>query len=548
MTRILLVEDNEQNLYLLQALLKGNGYQTTCASNGAEALEQARYDPPDLIISDILMPVMDGFALCREWKKDERLKPIPFIFYTATYTDARDENLAFSLGAARFIRKPTEPDEFMTILREVVEQAETGRLVAPPETLHEDKVYFKEYNAALIRKLEDKMLELERANRALELEIAERKRTGEQLERLFSETRRRVEQLTALRTIDLAISSSFDLRMTLDLILSQVTVRLGVDAAAVQLLRRHAQTLEYAASRGFLTSQVTRPGLRLGEGYAGRAALQRRVINIPNLAQDADGMVKTGVEREKFVGYCVAPLMSKGELKGILEVYTRTPLTPDPDWLSFFEALAGQAAIAVENAELFEGLQRSNAELALAYDTTLEGWSHALDLRDRETEGHTLRVTKLTLDLARAIGFNEAELVPLRRGALLHDIGKMGIPDSILLKRGALSEAEWKIMRQHPQFAYEMLLPITYLHPALEIPYCHHEKWDGTGYPRGLRGEEIPLAARIFAVVDVYDALRSDRPYRAALSGVQARDYVREQANKHFDPRVVEVFLREIAE
>jgi putative nucleotidyltransferase with HDIG domain len=217
--------------------------------------------------------------------------------------------------------------------------------------------------------------------------------------------------------------------------------------------------------------------------------------------------------------------------------------------MEFLETLAGQAAIAIDNAKLFEGLQRSNVELALAYDTTLEGWSRALELRDQETEGHTERVTEMTLRLARAVGrFAEAELMHLRRGALLHDIGKMGIPDGILLKPGPLTEAEWEIMRQHPIYAHEMLSPIAFLRPALDIPYCHHEKWDGSGYPRGLRGEQIPLAARVFAVADVWDALRSNRPYRAAWPEAQVIAHIRSLSGVHFDPQIVEAFLKVLGE
>jgi len=188
--------------------------------------------------------------------------------------------------------------------------------------------------------------------------------------------------------------------------------------------------------------------------------------------------------------------------------------------------------------------RRSALDLFKAYETTIEGWSHALDLRDKETEGHSRRVTELTVRLAYAMGMSKRELVHVRRGALLHDIGKMGIPDNILLKPGPLTADEWNIMRKHPLYAYELLSPIAYLHPALDIPYCHHEKWDGTGYPRGLRGEEIPLAARCFAVADVWDALRSDRPYAAAASAADAREHIRKQAGKHFDPRAVEIFLQ----
>ena len=206
--------------------------------------------------------------------------------------------------------------------------------------------------------------------------------------------------------------------------------------------------------------------------------------------------------------------------------------------------LAAQAAIAINNAQLFDDLQRSNTSLTLAYDATIQGWSHALDLRDRETEGHTQRVTNLTMELARRIGISDEQLVHVQRGSLLHDIGKMGVPDHILLKPGALTEAEWASMKQHPVFAYEMLSPIRYLKSAaLEIPYCHHEKWDGTGYPRGLKGEEIPLAARIFSIADVWDALTHDRPYRPAWMKERALEYIKEQSSKQFDPQVVEAFL-----
>jgi HD-GYP domain-containing protein (c-di-GMP phosphodiesterase class II) len=189
-------------------------------------------------------------------------------------------------------------------------------------------------------------------------------------------------------------------------------------------------------------------------------------------------------------------------------------------------------------------LQRSNAELEKAYNSTLEGWSRAMDLRDKETEGHSRRVAAITVGLGREMGLSEVELAHVYRGALLHDIGKLGVPDSILLKPGKLTDEEWVIMRKHPQYAYDMIFPISYLEPAMDIPYCHHEKWDGSGYPRGLKGEEIPLAARIFAVVDVWDALTSDRPYRAEWPANRVREYIRSQSGTHFDPRIVEAFFK----
>jgi HD-GYP domain-containing protein (c-di-GMP phosphodiesterase class II) len=212
--------------------------------------------------------------------------------------------------------------------------------------------------------------------------------------------------------------------------------------------------------------------------------------------------------------------------------------------VEFLETLASHAAIAVDNATLFADLQSANRELVISYDATIEGWSRALDLRDEETEGHSQRVTDMTVLLAQAMGVSEPDLVHIRRGALLHDVGKIGIPDAILLKPGPLTESEWEVMHRHPTYAYEMLYPIKFLRPALEIPYCHHEKWDGTGYPNGLWGADIPLSARIFAVADVWDALCSDRPYRSSWPREKVREHIRALAGTHFDPAVVAHFLQ----
>ncbi len=201
------------------------------------------------------------------------------------------------------------------------------------------------------------------------------------------------------------------------------------------------------------------------------------------------------------------------------------------------------AELAQSFNQMVSSLYESKMDLVQAYDSTLEGWSKALELRDEGTEGHTKRVTEMTLRLALAIGIDRERMANVRRGALLHDIGKMGVPDSILLKKGSLTDDEWRIMKRHPSYAYEMLWPIEYLRPSLEIPYCHHERWDGTGYPRGLKGEDIPLSARIFAVVDVWDALRTDRPYREALPDEEVIEHIKAGSGSHFDPNVVAVFV-----
>ena len=358
---------------------------------------------------------------------------------------------------------------------------------------------------------------------------------------------RRIEQnaarLGSLRIIDTSIIEGQDLKTVLRIVLEQTTHQLGMDASSIFLFNPRNSLLEHAADYGFRTRGIEK-SLKLGETHAGEAALRRVTLTYPNLADHPAEVGSYLLNDEEFVFQAVAPLLATGDLIGALELFARREFQPGEEWLKDLQTFANQAAIAISSILNFEELQRSNRELQAAYEATIEGWSRAMDLRDHETENHTLRVTDLTLRLARQMGVREEEWIHYRRGALLHDIGKLGVPDAILQKAGALDDEEWALMRRHPIFAYQMLYPIEYLRPALEIPYCHHEKWDGSGYPRGLRGEEIPLAARIFAVVDVFDALTSNRPYRPAWSIRDALNYIQEQAGKHFDPQVVEAFLQ----
>jgi HD-GYP domain-containing protein (c-di-GMP phosphodiesterase class II) len=309
------------------------------------------------------------------------------------------------------------------------------------------------------------------------------------------------------------------------------------------LFKPETMTLEHVVSRGFHFDRIQSLSLRLGEGIAGRTAFERKPILIENLA-DSQFNYRGMLLAEQFIMYANAPLVSKGQLKGVLEVFHRSHLKAGREWLIFLEMMGNEAAIAIDNADLFNELQHSNLDLIMAYDATIEGWAQALELRDAETEGHSRRVTEMTLRLARRMNIQGLELVHIRRGSLLHDIGKMGVPDYILRKPGPLTDSEWEIMRQHPVLAYNLLSRIPYLRPALDIPYSHHERWDGSGYPRKLYGEQIPLAARIFAVVDIYDALTNDRPYRKATSQQEAFDFLRQQSGKLLDADIVETFLK----
>lgn len=355
---------------------------------------------------------------------------------------------------------------------------------------------------------------------------------------------RQVQQLSILRSIDLAIASGLDLNLLLSMLLDRVMALMHVDAATVLLLNSKTNMLEFAAGKGFHSNILQYTRLKVGEGGAGRVALGREMIHVPDLRKDRMDFNRSPLfDQENFVTYWGVPLMAKGRVLGVLEMFHRAPLKPDKDLQNFLAMVAGQAAIAIDSAMMFSELQRSNVELSLAYDSTIEGLSRALDLRDKETKEHTFRVTDITVKLATRLGVKQSELIHVRRGAILHDIGKVAIPDQILFKPGPLVQEEWDIMRRHPDIAVELLSPVTYLEPALEIPHWHHEKWDGSGYPDGLRQEDIPFAARLFAVADVYDALTSNRPYRSAWPKWEAIEYIEDQTGTHFDPSIVPEFL-----
>ncbi len=364
---------------------------------------------------------------------------------------------------------------------------------------------------------------------------------------LHEETNRRLRQLQAMQTVGKALTATLDVRLAFEVLMQQAVTHLNADAVGVLLYSPYTQRLEYAANSGFRSRHYEQTYLSVATSLAGKAAVERQIVAITDINELSAGFAQT-FRQEGFLAYGAAPLIAKGKIKGVLEIFYRRSFSPDEEWKRLFEMLADQAALAIENAEMFEELRRMNLKLSLAYEATIEGWSKALELRDKETEGHTLRVTELTLKLAAKLGVDPSLLPHIRRGCILHDIGKIAVPDAVLLKPGRLDEQEWALMQQHPRLAYEMLLPIDYLKPALNIPYCHHERWDGSGYPQGLKGEAIPLEARIFAVADVWDALTSDRPYRRAWSREQALDYIRQQAGKQFDPRVVQAFLEIIEE
>ncbi len=338
-------------------------------------------------------------------------------------------------------------------------------------------------------------------------------------ETLHEQTIASLQRISALHTVDMAINASLDMHFTLNVLLEQLTSQLGVHGATVLLFNPKTLTLDHGAARGFNNLAVTRVHIHMGDQLAGLVALKRVQIRVPSPTGATSHLIPPSLAAEGFKTYFGIPLVAKGQIKGVLELLHRADYHMDSARIEFLETLADQAAIAIDNAELFNNLQVSNTELSLAYDATIEGWSKAMDLRDRETEGHTQRVTEITMRLGRMMGMSDEEVMYLRRGALLHDIGKMGIPDNILHKPGPLTEEEWEVMHRHPDYAYNLLSPISFLRPSVDIPYCHHEKWNGTGYPRRLKRRTDPPSGAHICSCGCMGCLALRPPLPAGLAG-----------------------------
>jgi putative nucleotidyltransferase with HDIG domain len=350
-------------------------------------------------------------------------------------------------------------------------------------------------------------------------------------------------QLRALMSVGQVINSSLGLRRVLEEVMDSLISLLHAERGFL-MLRESTGELAVQIARGIAHINLDEEAFKVSKTVVKKVVDSGAPVLTTNAQADPRFDAQMSVAAYQLRSILCAPLKLKNDLIGVLYVDNRAHagIFKDHD-LELISAFADQAAVAIDSARLFEDLQESHRELEKAYQATLEGWVRALDLRDKETEGHTQRVTILTQRLARSMGIEGDALVHITRGALLHDIGKMAIPDGILLKPGQLTEDERMLIQKHPVYAYEMLSPIAFLVPAIDIPYCHHEKWDGSGYPRGLRGKEIPFAARIFPVVDVWDALTSNRPYRRAMPQYEVRARIKADSGKHFDPVVVDAFM-----
>ena len=351
---------------------------------------------------------------------------------------------------------------------------------------------------------------------------------------------RMLQKMERLMEINITLNSTLELAQVLDLIIAKAVEMLECEAGSILLCNKEENCLIFSASTSADSKTLAQIHIPLTDSLAGAIFSKNIPLVVNNVDQDirhnSSVAAQIHFQTHSLLG---VPMRIQDRVIGVLEALNKEQGTFTEEDVKILTAIASQAAVAIENAQLVEALQES-------YDSTLEGWAAALDLRDKETQGHSQRVTLLAVQLAQEIGMSKEEVAHLRQGALLHDIGKMAVPDSILHKNGPLTEQEKAIMRKHPVNAYNMLYPITHLRPALDIPYCHHERWDGNGYPSGLKGEEIPLAARIFTIIDVWDALRSHRPYRKAWSVKKTITYIQKQAGKSFDPKIVNRFVEVI--
>ena len=527
--KILVVDDKEEARYLLSALLTGHGHQVLTASNGQEALDRARADPPDLIVSDILMPVMDGFRLCREVRQDEALRDKLFVFYTATYTQDSDADFAMKIGADDFITKPTEPDAFLARIEAVVESAERGTMARTPSVTQEAEV-LRLYSDRLVAKLEKRSLDLQ-------TELARRQQAEEAV-------RRHAKRLEILRDIDIAIleaKSPESVAQIAAQALESILLSKQTTVATFDLAKREATVIaSEGGGKAVMHVGDIVPIELLGVVEELEKGTVRRVDDVNALEERSR---KQELLREAGIrSYLVVPLRARGELIGSLNIGFSLPGGATDDAVEAAAGLGNQLAVALRQAQLRQdvdrqaavleqdvqeiskakaGLEESYRRLSVALNQTVQALGAAVEVRDSYTAGHQRRVTELALAIARKLGLSDEPCQGIRVAGLMHDIGKLAVPSEILSKPTKLTEVERDLIQEHPAVAHGILSSIEFPWPVAEIVVQHHERIDGSGYPRRLRGDEILLEARILAVADVAEAMSSHRPYRPSL-GVSA--------------------------
>lgn len=487
--KILIVDDLKENRYLVETMLKASGYEVVSAANGAEALEKLHADAFDMIISDILMPVMDGFQLCRKVKGDEKLKGIPFVFYTATYIDEKDEEFALKLGADKFIRKPVEPDEFIKIMQGVSKNLKKGEIRPKKPVLEEEKEIVKLYSERLVKKLEKKMLDLER-------EVTERKQVEEALQE--SETR--------FQTLFEGIPDP---------------VLIHDDEGTILYINEiGAEQLEWSAKDliGRNLREIVTPEQRL--------------------------LIADHIKETHKIGWCrfETTYVSRSGWKIIAEVHDR------PIKFGKEKAILRVSRDITERKQVEKELRDSYQKSHEMLVSTVHALASTVEMKDQYTAGHQPRVSQLVCAIAKEMGLSQEQIEGVRMAASIHDIGKIMVPAEILNKPGPLTEIQYEMIKMHPRAGYDILKGIEFPWPVAQIILQHHELMDGSGYPQGLSGDEIMVEARILTVANVVEAMTSHRPYRAAYDIEEALAEISKNKGILYGPEVVDACVRLFAE
>jgi len=528
--RILIVDDKDENLYLLKTLLEGDGHETILAKNGVEALDKLRKDSMDMIISDILMPRMDGFQFCRECKKDENLKKIPFIFYTATYTDKKDEDFALSLGAEKFIIKPQDPEEFLKILEEVIEKYKKGLLIAPHEPIKEEEVYFAKYNKRLIQKLEKKMLDLEKSEKLAK--------------HLYS-------ALKAIQNVNRLIIRENSVNVILQEACDILIEARGYNSAWLGLLKDKKNFSMVVGSPP--KENVSRFCEQVLQGEIPpcikKALTRKDQFLLINTYQECGDCRLRDMHREEQSA--IIRIEYNRKLLGLLAIMLAPDIYINEEEKELLEELTNDLAFCFQNIELEEKERQVEKKVQQSYKRLQKNMKDIIatigkitETRDPYTSGHQLRVSKLATTIAQEMKLPLNKIEGIRIASLIHDIGKIGIPAEILVKPNKLTEIEFSLIKDHSQIGSDILKSIDFSWPITQIILQHHERMDGSGYPQGLKSEDILLEAKIVGVADVVEAMSSHRPYRPALGIDAALEEISQNKGILYDPEVVDICLK----
>jgi len=605
---ILIVDDNDTNLYVLKSLLESESMETITAKNGKEALAKAHSHPPDLIVSDILMPVMDGYTLCRHWKSDDQLKHIPFIFYTATYTEAKDEKFALSLGADLFIVKPQEPEVLINMLSKFL----SAQYVVKPaqlKPLGEEMEFFRQYNEILFSKLEKKMLDLETANQQLKM-LEERYRLSfENTSDVIFIVDENLNILSMSQSAEKILGykpEEFIGKLVTDMkhIFTPASFERAI-ADAMLILKGEtisAKIYEFMAKDGTIKigevsgSPITQKGQVTGFVSIARDITDRRRMEdeLRNSAQkyrtiledmndmyyelDLKGNMTffnkallslTARSPEELQGMNFRDYMSSEGSEDALKIFGEIYKTGKPRLfvneivtktgeVKYFESQAGLLLDENKQPIGFRGIARDITDRKKAQDerdqvlarlrktlgTMIQAMSVAVEARDPYTSGHQRRVAALARSIAAEMNLSRDQIEGIRMAASIHDMGKISIPAEILSMPRKLSKLEFDLVKTHSQAGHDIIKDIDFPWPIANIILQHHERIDGSGYPHGLRGDNILLEARILAVADVVEAMASYRPYRPALGLDTALEEITRNKNILYDGEVVEACLK----